>query len=181
MAGSSNGYAAEADVDPALLQGGNLLQAGQLQHGHLGAGPGRAEVAQDGGQVAIEGAGDKADAEPPAPRLRHPPGDGPHAGGAVQDLHGLLEQHAPRVGQAGGAAAAFDQDDAQLGLQLLDLPAERGLRDAQPGGGPGEAALLGYGDEAAEVAEFQAIPFRHDPRPRASWTAPAVWCMVTHN
>ena len=53
------GDAAKAHVDAALLQGGDLLQAGQLQHGDLGAGPGGAEVAQlaefDAGWIGFQG------------------------------------------------------------------------------------------------------------------------------
>ncbi|MGC4071109.1 MAG: hypothetical protein QM760_01040 [Nibricoccus sp.] len=57
-----------------------------------------------------------------------------------------------RLGQPHRAGAAHDQPRAQLILQLLDLPAQRRLRDVQQLGGTGEVALAGDGDEVAELA-----------------------------
>ena len=55
---------------------------------------------------------------------------------------------APRV------TAPFEQRDTDLGLELPDLLAERGLRGVQPAGGAREAQLLGHGDEVPQVAQF---------------------------
>ena len=45
-------------------------------------------------------------------------------------------------------------DDAQLLLELLDLPAQRGLRDVQDFRRPAEAPLACHGDEIPEVPQL---------------------------
>jgi hypothetical protein len=47
---------------------------------------------------------------------------------------------------------AVKQLRIELGLQRLDLLAQGRLLDAQPFGGARDMALLGHGDEIAEVA-----------------------------
>ena len=59
------------------------------------------------------------------------------------------------VGQR--ALAAVQQAPAQLVLQQLDLAADRRLRDVQPLGRPGEAALLGHGPEHLQLAHVHLM------------------------
>jgi hypothetical protein len=58
------------------------------------------------------------------------------------------------AGQADVTSGTFEEPHAQLRLEIVDLPPQRRLRDAEPGGCPGEGAGLGDGDEVAEVTEL---------------------------
>ena len=56
--------------------------------------------------------------------------------------------------QRDALAMADEERDAELILELLDVPAQRWLRDVQPLGGLGHAGFFGDGDERAQVAEI---------------------------
>lgn len=62
------------------------------------------------------------------------------------------------AGLGGGHAAggAGQQAHAEALLQATHGMAERGLGNAEPGGGPGEAALAGDVDEGLQVVEVLA-------------------------
>jgi hypothetical protein len=51
------------------------------------------------------------------------------------------------------------QRDAELILELLDMPAQWWLRDVEPLGGLGHAGLFRDGDERAQVAEIHGRGF----------------------
>ena len=51
---------------------------------------------------------------------------------------------------------AFEERRADLRLQRLDLLGERRLGDVQPLGRARDMALVGHGDEVAEVAQFHS-------------------------
>ena len=62
-------------------------------------------------------------------------------------------------GLAGGRqldppARPIEEREAELGLEGLDLPAQRRLRDVRRARGAPEMALLGDGDEVAQVPEL---------------------------
>jgi hypothetical protein len=65
----------------------------------------------------------------------------------------LREQHAPGVAERDVLGAALEQLDAELALERADGCGHRRLHDAEPVGGPREAALLGHRDEVVEVAQ----------------------------
>ena len=65
---------------------------------------------------------------------------------AMQGFAGWREGYA--------AAIAEKQLDAELGLKLLDMRGERGLREMQKGCGAGEVEAVGYGEEGLEMAQF---------------------------
>ena len=159
--GVVEGDAAEADVDAAFLEGGDLFEGGEFQEDELDAGPGGAVGADDAGEVAVEGGADEADAEDVAAALLQAAHGGAHFFHAVQDLDGLFIEDAALLGEDGGAGAAGDEGDAELLFELLDLAGQGGLGDVQAGGGAGEGALLGDGHEVLEVAELHWIPFRY--------------------
>ena len=91
-------------------------------------------------------------------------GAGAHAGrGVAQALqaidHGAL-QHLAGLGQRQRAVPALEQRHAQAGLDLLDLPAHRRLREKQLFGGVREAQRARGGLEAAQQVEpgqFRAL------------------------
>ena len=62
-------------------------------------------------------------------------------------------QHQPAVGREGhAAAAALHQGATQLSLQRLDAAWQRRLAEIHRFGGAGIVAVLGEGDEVAELA-----------------------------
>lgn len=90
--------------------------------------------------------------------------------------------HTPRIGEQraglGEESAAlgiemdalpcpFEQGDAQLRLELHDLPAERRLRNMQDFGGAADIAGLGDGDEISDLAQVEQF-FSEAPSPDGS-------------
>jgi hypothetical protein len=80
-------------------------------------------------------------------------------GHSVSRLVGLSEQSARLVvqGLAGGRQAhagrrSLEQQDAEVGLQLFDGPAQRRLGHVQPCRSTTEVEFLGHGDEVAQQA-----------------------------
>ena len=74
------------------------------------------------------------------------------------------------------ARLAPEELDVELGLERLDLLAERRLLHAQPLGRPGDMLLLGDGDEIAEMTQLHAIPIsygNYDFHILDRWTARA--------
>ena len=68
-----------------------------------------------------------------------------------QDLPRLDQEHHPGGGQRDMVGAAFQEADAQLALQPLDLLAQRRLHDVLPLGRPAEVQLLGQRHEVAKL------------------------------
>ena len=82
-----------------------------------------------------------------------------HAGELSAVLHeegALGKERLAAAIQLNRVVLALEQRRTQLLLQILDLPAQRRLRDVQPLGGAGEALLVGHGDEVAQVAKLHA-------------------------
>jgi len=77
---------------------------------------------------------------------------------ASEYLQGLLVQYLTCLGKAHWAAPALDQPDTELFLELLDLPAQRGLRDAQRLCSAGKVPFARDGRKVTELPQFQAIP-----------------------
>jgi hypothetical protein len=67
-----------------------------------------------------------------------------------------LEEELPRCGQVDPACVPVEQLYAELCLEPADLRREPGLGEPQPLGRSRETALLGDGNERAEVTEFHA-------------------------
>ena len=68
---------------------------------------------------------------------------------------GLVEERAPLLGQFDAARRAPEQREPDLLFQEMHLLAHRRLRDVEPPGGAGEAALLGDRECVTDLAEFQ--------------------------
>ena len=73
-----------------------------------------------------------------------------------EELEQSVRVVAELLGQAQPCAlpAAVEQPDAYLCFQGLDLPAERGLGDVQPRGGPAEVRLGGDRHEIAQLPQI---------------------------
>jgi hypothetical protein len=63
------------------------------------------------------------------------------------------------------AARSIEQAATEIGLERLNLPAQRRLSNAQPLGRPSEVTLLGDGGKVAQVAQVHAptIPANYLP------------------
>lgn len=77
----------------------------------------------------------------------HPDAD---AVGPVEQRPRLVEQHRAHRGERDAAGRAGEQQGADLGLQLLDRPAQRRLAHVQSSGGPAEVEFLGDRHEVAQ-------------------------------
>jgi len=60
-------------------------------------------------------------------------------------------------GEHGLAASAMEKRRAEFAFEIADLLAERGLREVQAGGGPGEVPLPGGFEEVFELVEFHRV------------------------
>src|SRR5205814_1036371 len=76
------------------------------------------------------------------------------AGRAVQGVAGFGEKRLTGAGESNPAGDSFEQRDAQLGLEIVDLLGQGGLGDVQAPRGAGESELLGDGDEITKVSEL---------------------------
>ena len=147
---------ADEQVDLPAFQQVERVVGGALEHGgHLVAlaGDHRGEGGE-GGYVGI----------------LHVPGDAHGAFGlegvddlprvvvGVDDDAGVLEQHAPRLGELHAFAAAVEQVGAELALERQHVLAQRGLRDVEAARGLGEVEALRQLDELPAVVDVHENP-----------------------
>jgi hypothetical protein len=65
---------------------------------------------------------------------------------------GVLDQQRAGRGQLGAAARAVDERRADLGLERGEVLGDRGLGEVERGGGAGQRAGVGDGDQRAEAS-----------------------------
>ncbi|OQB83567.1 MAG: hypothetical protein BWX86_02877 [Verrucomicrobia bacterium ADurb.Bin122] len=75
----------------------------------------------------------------------------------------MCQKQAPRIGDLHAHAIAIEKLHAELGLQRLHLPAQRGLRHPQGLGCTTEVQCRGNRVKIAEVAEFHGRKLRCPP------------------
>ncbi len=73
------------------------------------------------------------------------------------DRAGFRQKHQAGLGQGHAAFAADDQRDTHLLLKILNLPANGGVRNVQPGGGAPNVQFFGHGDKIAKMPEFHVL------------------------
>jgi D-threo-aldose 1-dehydrogenase len=136
--------------------------------------PGRsiAQGAQGGGQDArVHGVGHVADAQAALLAAAEPPAEVLQPVRVAQQGACLGQEDAAVGGQPDALLAAFEEGQAQVLLQLGDLPAERRLGDVQLLGGAADVFGLGDGDEVAELTQVKHVgPRRTQVCPSKSWT-----------
>jgi len=71
--------------------------------------------------------------------------------GVAENLMGLGEEEAPRLGESHPALRSLEKADLQLLFEAPDLLAEGRLRNVQPVRGAAEVQLVGKDDEVAEM------------------------------
>jgi hypothetical protein len=86
-----------------------------------------------------------------------------------KNISGLLNEHGTDFGRVNAARKALKQPNAKLLLQELDLLAEGRLCDAQLFGGAREAAVIGDGNEIAQMPEFHVYPPHMDVTAEIYW------------
>ena len=69
---------------------------------------------------------------------------------AIEDVLGLIDDGRPGRGECDLVAAALEDLDLQLVLELFDRHGKRGLRDVAGLGGAAEVALAGHGQNVAK-------------------------------
>jgi hypothetical protein len=74
------------------------------------------------------------------------------------------DEYAPRRGERNAAAVAVQEALADLGFEAPDLAAQRGLGNAEGGGGLREAPRLGELQEGLEALEIQDYSLRLEAR-----------------
>jgi hypothetical protein len=77
-------------------------------------------------------------------------------GDTVEQLAAPAQETVSLARQTNPTPGALEEPNAELHLQVVDLPPQRRLGDAQSSGGSGEGARLGDGDEVPEVTELHA-------------------------
>ncbi len=91
------------------------------------------------------------------------------------DRSGFLEQPPSGLGEVHAVAMAYEQRDAQLFLELVNMAAEGWLRDMQTLGRFGHTERLGYGDEGLHSPQIHAAQMLYQigmPEQRKMyWTA----------
>jgi hypothetical protein len=144
----------EADMDAPVQQRRLLLERQHFVQQHLHARMLGMKPAQGRRQQQVHGRADIADADPADLAAPDPtrPGDGLLQLGDQGRRLGL--EKLAGLGQAQRPAAAFQQLQAQLVLQLADLLAQRRLGDMQAQGGAAEIQLLGHRQEVAEMTQL---------------------------
>jgi hypothetical protein len=81
-------------------------------------------------------------------------GDGvPGAIELMQDAFGIDQEVVSRIGQLHAAPVAVEQPALQLGLQRVNLSADRRLRGGKNRGRAAEAAVLGHVHEVLDLAK----------------------------
>ena len=138
--------ASEADVDAALLQRLELFHRRHLVQGHVDLGVGFPVAADDVGQQAVQRGRDEADGQL-AFQLAHTLRHRAQVVRLVEQRLRVRVKERAGLGQAQRPRAFFDQHDAEILFQLLDLPAQRRLGDVQPFGGACEVPLFRHGHE----------------------------------
>ena len=130
------------------------------------------ECGQDRREVAVRQMGAMPDAQHAGPAEGDACGLVPGAHDVLEDLPRLREVGLARLGQHHAVVLADEEREAELLLELLDLAAERRLRDVEPFGRAPEVQLLGDRYEIAKMSQLHPWRYLSDmvPRPNRSWT-----------
>ena len=152
------GWAQQSEVERAVEQLCDLRRreqlAAQIEH-HAGE-----FLAQGGGergeQSVRRGAGE-ADGEAAVLAAGGTAGVLERGVDGGEDLAAAFEQHLAGGRELDAAGRPVQQRLAEFGLEAADLLREGWLGDVQPRGGAAEVALLGDGDEVAQVSELHGF------------------------
>ena len=169
QAGDGRGQGHDRDVEPALADVVEEAPRRRRLEPHLDVGGHRGEPAQRARDRARQRRRRVADPQPHRRPCRGRARGATGHLGLLEDPPRLLEHRGAGLRQLDAAVGPLQEPDPELGLELADLLAHRGLRDVQALGRAAEVQLLGDGDEVAEVPELHLTGRRVVGAGRSSW------------
>jgi hypothetical protein len=155
QAGGVERTAGEGDVHAPRTQPGCRVTEVELVHGHGHVRVLPAEGGDQSGTDEIGGVGQGTDDEGRLLTLAAHSQAQPLR--VIEQVAGLLLEHVPRRSERDAGMRAFQQDDAEVALQLLHRAAQRGLSHVQARGCPTDVAFLGDHREVAQQPEIHAF------------------------
>jgi hypothetical protein len=99
-----------------------------------------------------------ADPEAGSRVVAEPSDSASRGSGLIEHPLGIAQERRSGIGQRDLARVAADQLHAQVGFELAQLTAHRGLGQVQTSRGTPEMQLLGERDEDPEMAKFHDAP-----------------------
>ena len=148
------GVAEERKVDAAIAQAAHLVQRCELFETHFRIPVLAGELFQGGREDFGEDGRDVADGKTLGGALP----EGIHVrgglGGFAEDATGMGEKTFTGVSQGQAIVAADEQGYAEFLFQITQLPADRGLRNAQTGRCPAHVQFLCHRYKIAQMPEF---------------------------
>ena len=158
--GSVTGSTIERQVDLAGGHLGHELVRAGLDHRQVDARVAGVELDQGRGQHA----GDEARRGPDGEMRPRAMPESARASAPVASTSASTRCMKGSEGTAVGgegdpplARAPVEEHHAELVLEQADLAGQRGLGQMQPGGGPGEALLLGHGQGVGQLVQLHHI------------------------
>ena len=147
----------DPEVQPAIDQFLDLAGRGEFGQADLHVGVVPVEGAEHRRQPFIGELRDEPDGEP----ARFPP-RGPDGGPRAfvrrsQQAATVVQEHLPRRRQRDVVPVTVQQQHAEFFFQLMNLDAQRGLRDVEAFGGAAEAEFLGGRDEVPDVTKLHNL------------------------
>jgi hypothetical protein len=149
------GAADDADVERPVRDARDDLRRRKHAGRDAQAGESLRELGEQPGRGLVGGARPVRELDRALLARREAPDVAPELVGGRQERGSTVEQERARLGELDVVRGALEQLDAQLGLQLPDLPAQRGLGDVQPLCGAREVAVLRDRDEVAETPQVR--------------------------
>ena len=116
-----------------------------------------AEVSDEVGDQESRRGAVHAEGQRPAAKLAHLANSVACAPDALEHLRRLGAKRTPRLGERDTATGADEEVDSELGLQLPHLLGQRRLGDVERAGCCRERAVLGGGEEVAELLESHSL------------------------
>ena len=160
------------DIEAAFVEQLAELAWHAFQQRHVDARMGVLELVEEADAAQRADGAHQPDVERRVLELEEALGGGLGGLGLLPDLLELRAHQPPEVGQVGVVALAPEQQAAELLLELLDRPGQRGLGDVAMLGGAGEVERLG---DRKEVADLMHL---HRWRSRCGYGAHDPWASI---
>lgn len=147
----------QRQLDLATLDEVQCTKTALLEQMDVEGGPRPQVSCEERGQHALDHLRRGSDAEAPGIAAAYARGVFDQLVDASQEVAAPQPEAVAGAREPDVTPGTLEEPHAQLRLEIVDLPPERRLRDAQAGGGPGEGTGLGDGDEVAEVTELHLV------------------------
>ena len=144
----------QAGVEGAVLEAFDHFGSEGFVQVETDLGVGLAIGAEDGGEGGEHSGADKADVQRADFSAANAAGLVDVAIDVAERALSAFEEGGSGGGEGDGARGAVEERVAEDGFEFADLLGERRLREMETQGGAAEVEFFRYGDEVAEVAEF---------------------------